>query len=51
MLLLSSIIQTFEAEFLVTYQNALLPSQGKALTALKQCRTGVDLDVTANIII
>ena len=38
MMLLSSIIQTFEAEFLATYQNAL-PSQRKALTALKQCRT------------
>ncbi len=39
MMLLSSIIQTFEAEFLATYQNALLPSQRKALAALKQCRT------------
>lgn len=38
-MLLSSVIQTFEAEFLATYQNALLPSQRKALTALKQCRT------------
>ena len=38
MRLLSSIIQTFEAEFLATYQNAL-PSQLKALSALKQCRT------------
>jgi hypothetical protein len=38
-MMLSSIIQTFEAEFLTTYQNALLPSQRKALTALKQCRT------------
>ena len=39
MMLLSSIIQTFDAEFLATYQNALLPSQRKALAALKQCRT------------
>jgi hypothetical protein len=39
MILLSSIIQTFEAEFLATYQSALLPSQRKALTALKLCRT------------
>ncbi|EGW23557.1 IS91 family transposase [Methylobacter tundripaludum] len=39
MMLLSSIIQTFEADFLATYQNALLPSQRKALAALKQCRT------------
>ena len=38
MILLSSIIQTFEAEFLATYQN-VLPSQLKALSALKQCRT------------
>ena len=38
-MLLSSIIQTFEAEFLATYRNALLPSQLKALSALKQCRT------------
>jgi len=28
-----------EAEFLATYQSALLPSQHKALTALKLCRT------------
>ena len=38
MILLSSIIQRFEAEFLATYQQAL-PSQLKALAALKQCRT------------
>jgi hypothetical protein len=38
MMRLSSIIQTFEAEFLATYQN-VLPSQQKALAALKQCRT------------
>jgi hypothetical protein len=38
MMLLSSIIQTFEAEFLATYQH-VLPSQRNALTALKQCRT------------
>ena len=34
MMLLSSIIQIFEAEFLATYQN-VLPSQRKALAALK----------------
>ena len=38
MILLSSIIRTFETEFLATYQN-VLPSQLKALSALKQCRT------------
>ena len=39
MILLSSIIQSFEAEFLANYQSTLLPGQRKALTALKQCRT------------
>ena len=38
MMRLSSIIQRFESEFLATYPNAL-PSQLKALSALKQCRT------------
>ena len=38
MMLLSSIIQTFEAEFLAT-NKSVLPSQLKALSALKQCRT------------
>ncbi|MGZ8908185.1 MAG: IS91 family transposase [Methylobacter sp.] len=38
MMLLSSIIQRFETEFLATYHQAL-PSQLKALAALKQCRT------------
>src|SRR5664279_2539891 len=38
MIRLSSIIQSFEAEFLSTYK-AALPSQLKALSALKQCRT------------
>jgi hypothetical protein len=46
MMLLSSIIQTFEADFLATYQNAL-PSQRKALTALKQCRTTQSLGLLA----
>lgn len=38
MMLLSAIVQTFEAEFLAAYK-ALLPSQLNALAALKQCRT------------
>ena len=38
MIRLSSIIQSFETEFLSTYK-AVLPSQLKALSALKQCRT------------
>ena len=39
MILLSSIIKTFEAEFLAHYQDSILPSQRKALVAMKQCRT------------
>ena len=39
MILLSAIIQTFEAAFLADYQNALLPSQRQALAAMKHCRT------------
>lgn len=38
MILLSSLIQTFEADFLAAYQNAL-PSQLNALDAMKKCRT------------
>lgn len=39
MIQLSSIIETFEAEFLACYQHALLPSQCQALAAMKHCRT------------
>jgi hypothetical protein len=39
MILLSSIIATFEAEFLERYQDSLLPSQRQALAAMKHCRT------------
>ena len=39
MILLSAIIQTFETEFLASYQDALLPSQRQALAAMKHCRT------------
>ena len=39
MILLSSIIQTFEAEFLSGYQDSLLASQHQALAAMKHCRT------------
>lgn len=41
MILLSAIIETFEAEFLADYQGALLPSQRQALAAMKQCRTSL----------
>jgi hypothetical protein len=39
MILLSTIIQLFEAEFLAQYRNALLPSHLKALAAMADCRT------------
>jgi hypothetical protein len=39
MILLSSIIQTFEAEFLKQYQDSFLPSHRQALAAMKDCRT------------
>lgn len=39
MILLSSLIQTFEGAFLADYQDKLLPSQRQALAAMKQCRT------------
>ncbi len=41
MISLSSIIKTFEAEFLARYGNALLPGQRQALAAMKQCRTAL----------
>ena len=39
MILLSSIIATFEAEYLAQMGDAILPSQLKAIEALKTCRT------------
>ena len=39
MIRLSSIIQTFEAEFLAQHQEQMLPSHRKALAALKNCRS------------
>jgi hypothetical protein len=39
MIRLSSIIHTFEAECLERYRDSLLPSQRKALSAMKDCRT------------
>jgi hypothetical protein len=38
MLRLSSLIETFEADYLARYGDAVLPSQHKALAALKTCR-------------
>jgi hypothetical protein len=39
MITLSSVMTQFEADFLKTYQQRILPSQLKALAALKVCRT------------
>ena len=39
MIRLASIIKQFEDEFLSTYKDKLLPSQFKALHALKNCRS------------
>jgi hypothetical protein len=39
MIRLSSILQTFEAEFLARYQDSILPSQRHALAAMQICRT------------
>jgi hypothetical protein len=41
MILLSSIIATFETGFLQQYGNALLPGQRRALSAMKHCRTAL----------
>jgi hypothetical protein len=39
MIRLSSLIERFEADYLATYGDGVLPSQRKALSALKICRT------------
>ncbi|MFW5443753.1 MAG: IS91 family transposase [Methylococcaceae bacterium] len=39
MILLSSVIDQFEADFLSTYQGQILPDRRKAMNALKICRT------------
>ncbi len=41
MILLSSNIETFEAEFLDQYQGSILPSHRRALEAMKVCRTSL----------
>ncbi|MEN8259164.1 MAG: transposase [Pseudomonadota bacterium] len=41
MILLSSIIQRFEADFLAQYQGTILPSHRQALAAMKACRTSL----------
>ena len=39
MIRLSSIIETFEADFLAQYQDSILPGHAVALAAMKRCRT------------
>jgi hypothetical protein len=41
MILLSSLIATFESEFLAQYDEALLPGHRRALDAMKACRTSL----------
>jgi hypothetical protein len=41
MILLSSLIETFESEFLSQYEQALLPGHRRALDAMKACRTSL----------
>ena len=47
MILLSSIINTFEAKFLEQYQDWILPSHLKALSAMKDCRTAASPQMLA----
>ncbi len=47
MILLSSIINTFEKAFLEKYKNILLPSHKKALRAMKRCRSEQGLHMLA----
>ncbi len=39
MIILSTIINTFEETFLEKYKNSILPSHKKALHAMKRCRS------------
>jgi hypothetical protein len=43
MIKLSSIINTFESDLFVQYENALLPSHVKAINAMKCCRSDYGL--------
>jgi hypothetical protein len=47
MILLSSLIDRFEADLLETYQDVLLPSHRHALAAMKHCRTAHSLVMQA----
>ncbi len=48
MILLSSIINAFEAEFLEQYHDSILPSHREALCAMKDCRTSSSLHMLAH---
>ena len=50
MILLSSIIEFFEAELLAQYRDSLLPSHLKALAAMKDCRTSASPAMLAQCI-
>ena len=41
MILLSSLIATFQAQFLAQYRHQLLPGHLRALNAMKHCRTAL----------
>ena len=41
MITLASIIERFEADYLAQYQSTMLPSQRKALAAMKLCRSSM----------
>ena len=41
MITLASVIERFEADYLAQYHNAILPSQRRALAAMKLCRSSV----------
>jgi len=47
MIRLSTIVRLFEAELLAQYHNSLLPSQVKALAAMKACRTAASPSMLA----
>jgi hypothetical protein len=47
MIRLSSIIEAFEAQYLSVYAEAILPSQRKALAAMKRCRTSASPSMLA----
>jgi len=49
MILFSSIIKSFEADFLAQYAGRILPSHRKALEAMKICRTHLSPRMLASL--